>query len=191
MKAKLNLASTLAIIGREADAIEDKATSVLRIVRQRKIEDLKGWNAAVREAYAANNWNSAPGKPKTGSTTTTVPTTVKQYVSAVRRAFRAGLPVATYSSFHALRTELRKRTVRKAKAAAAAAPVSPEMVGISLKQPDALNGGPFHDLVALYGALDRTRKPKMLGAVQRIVREFSPAAPQLVLQSLPEMRRAA
>jgi hypothetical protein len=188
MKAKLNLAATLAAIGREANAIEDKATTVLRIVRTQKIEDLKTWNKAVRVAYKANGWNSGPGKPKTGSTTTAVPATVKQYISAIRRAFRAGLPVASYTSFRALRNELKEKfAVRKAKAIKAA---PAELVGISLKQPDELNGSPFHDLVALYGALDRTRKPKMLGAVQRIVREFSSAAPQLVLTQ-PELRKAA
>jgi hypothetical protein len=185
----LNLAATLAVIGRESDAIEDKATMVLRIVRTQKIEDLKTWNKAVRVAYKANGWNSGPGKPKTGSTTKPVPSTVKQYISAVRRAFRAGLLVSSYTSFRALRTELSEKFAQRKAKAVKAAPA--ELVGISLKQPDELNGSPFHDLVALYGALDRTRKPKMLGAVQRIVREFSSAAPQLVLMQPEQLRKAA
>jgi hypothetical protein len=158
-------------------------------VRTHKIEDLKTWNKAVRAAYKVNGWNSGPGKPKTGSTTTSVPSTVKQYISAVRRAFRAGLPVASYTSFRALRNELKEKFAKRKAQAIKAAPA--ELVGITLRQPDELNGGPFHDLVALYGALDRTRKPKMLGAVQRIVREFSSAAPQLVLTQPVELRKAA
>lgn len=108
------LAAVLAVIGKEEHELEAKATQVLRIVRTRKIEDLKAWNGAVREAYKANGWNGKPGKPKAAEKRGAVPATVKQYVSAIRRAFRLKLPVSSYSSFYALRTDLRKKAERKA-----------------------------------------------------------------------------
>lgn len=191
---KITLAAALAVIGREANEIENQATAVLRIVRQQKIGTLKDFGAAVRDAYKANGWNGKPGKPKAGSSATAVPVTVKQYVSAIRRAFRLKLPVTSYSSFYALRQDLKKHAARKAKKAANNGhDTRPELVGLRLQQPETLNGAPFHDLAVLYNALDRARQAKMIGALERIKREFAPAAPQLVVSSLPEMglRKAA
>ena len=83
------LAAALAVIGKDSVALDSKADQVLRIVKQEKIADLKEFNAAVREAYKANGWNGSPGKPKKGAEKKAVaPATVKQYVSAIRGAFR-------------------------------------------------------------------------------------------------------
>lgn len=187
------LAAALAVIGKGANELDNQATQVLRLVRAEKINDLKGWSAAVREAYKANGWNGKPGKPKAGEKKGgAVPATVKQYVSAIRRAFRLKLPVSSYSSFYALRQDLKKRTVKAAKRAQAAVAKQPvEMVGIRLQQPETLNGAIFHDLAAMYSALDRQRRPKFIGALERVKREFSGAVPQLIVASLPEMRTVA
>ena len=186
------LAAALAVIGKGANELDNQATQVLRLVRAEKINDLKGWSAAVRAAYKANGWNGKPGKPKAGAKKAlAVPGTVKQYVSAIRRAFRLKLPVSSYSSFYALRQDLKARTVKAAKRQAKVEAKQPlEMIGIKLRQPDTLNGAIFHDLTVLYQALDRSRKPKFIGALERIKREFSGSVPQLVVASLPELRAA-
>jgi hypothetical protein len=184
------LAEALAVIGKEGTELEAKATQVLRIVRQSKIGDVKAFGAAVRDAYKANGWNGKPGKPKAEEKADPVPATVKQYVSQIRAAFRLKLPVASYTSFYALREDLRKHRARKAAKVAKAVEAQPkEMLGIRLVEPEQFNGGPFHDLAVLYNALDRTRKPKLLAALARIKREFAMSAPQLVVQSLPELPR--
>ena len=193
---KATLAATLAVIGKGAAELDNQATQVLRLVRAQKINDLKGWSAAVREAYKANGWNGKPGKPKAGEKKADpVPATVKQYVSAIRRAFRLKLPVSSYTSFYALRQELKakaKRATAKAhKAAGTNGHTPPEMVGIRLQQPETLNGALFHDLATMYNALDRQRKPKFIGALERIKRAFSGSVPQLIVASLPEMERKA
>jgi hypothetical protein len=189
------LAAALAQIGKEGEELDSKAMTVLRIVRAEKINDGKSFNKAVREAYRANGWFGKPGKPKVGAPTQEkVPASVKQYVSSIRAAYRLKLHVANFTSINALRAELkeqRAKAIKRAHKANGSTP--PEMVGIRLQQPDTLLGGKaiFHDLVALYDALDRTRKPKFMGALERTKREFITAAPQLVLQSAPEMRQAA
>lgn len=188
---KSALAATLAVISSAEHELEAKATAVLRIVRSQRIGTLKEWGAAVRAAYKANGWNGKPGKPKAGNLAKPVPGTVKQYVSAIRRAFRLKLPVSSYTSFYALRQDLRKRSEKAARKMGSAAHRRPEFAGITLARPDELTGAPFHDLAALYGALDRTRKPMMLQALDRVKRQFAMAAPQLVVAALPEMRRAA
>jgi hypothetical protein len=183
------LATALAVIGRESADLESKADTVLRIVRAEKIKEGKQFNKAVRAAYKANGWNVHAGKPKAGAEKLTpVPATVKQYVSAIRAAFRFKLHVASYSSFYALRQDLAKeRAKRKPKNGR----TRPEMAGLTVSRPDIMTGSPFHDLVVLYNALDRARRPRMLSALDRVKRDFANAAPQLVMASLPEMRMAA
>lgn len=189
-QTQTTLAAALAVIGKDGQELESKATTVLRIVRAEKITDGKAFNAAVREAYKANGWKGGPGKPKAGSEKLApVPGTVKQYVSAIRAAFRLKLPVATYTSMAALRAELKEKRQRAAKRAAKAIDAQPkELLGIRLQEPEQFNGGPFHDLAVLYNALDRARKPRMLSALDRVKREFAMAAPQLVVQHMPELR---
>jgi hypothetical protein len=106
-----------------------------------------------------------------------VPSTVKQYVSAIRRAFKLKMLVLSYTSFSALRSDLKKEAskVRKPRTSG-----PKELIGIRWRSPITMTGATFHDLAALYNALDRTRKPKMLAALERIKRDFSKAAPQLV-----------
>ena len=184
------LAAALAVIGKESTALDSRADQVLRIVKQEKISDLKEWNAAVREAYRVNGWNGSPGKPKKGAEKKAVaPVTVKQYVSAIRGAFRLKLPVSSYSSFYALRQELKAKKSKARKRVEKAKPA--EFAGLTVVRPDAYNGALFHDLAVLYEALDRARKPRMLSALERVKRDFSNAAPQLSVAVLPEMRKAA
>lgn len=194
-QTQTTLAAALAVIGKDGQELESKATTVLRIVRAEKITDGKAFNAAVRKAYVANGWKGGPGKPKAGSEKlATVPATVKQYVSAIRAAFRLKLPVASYTSMTALRAELKEKRAKAAKrnAKVEAASTPKELIGIRLREPEHFNGGPFHDLAVLYNALDRSRRPKMLSALDRVKREFAMAAPQLVLpHAMPELRKAA
>lgn len=187
---KLSLASALAVIGKESDALESRADSVLKIVKAKKIGDVRTFNAEVRKAYRANGWNGKPGKPKAGAETAPVPATVKQYVSTIRRAYRHKLLVTSFSSFYALKAEL-KAAAAKARKPRSDAPRLPETAGIRLAQPDSLTGDPFHDLVVLYTALDRKRKPLMMNALDRVKRQFASSAPQLVLAAGTEMRKAA
>lgn len=186
---KMNLAAALSVLAREGTALESKAEVVLKILKAEKLKDLKSFNVEVREAYKANGWNPSAGRPKAGANLKPVPATVKQYVSSVRRAFKFKLPVLAYSSFYALRVDLKEHAAKVRKPRNGG---PKELAGIRLTQaPETLNGGQFHDLVLLYNALDRTRRPRMLAALERIKRDFSKAAPQLVVANELGLRKAA
>lgn len=187
MKKLQNLATVFAVIAREGAGIESKADVVLRIVKSKKLKTLPQFNAAVRDAYRANGWNAAPGKPKlTEKKLESVPASVKQYVSAIRGALRLKLLVTSYSSFYALRDDLKKQRAKLRQKTEDK--VKPELVGVTLHKPEQLTGALFHDLAALYGALDRKRQAMMEGALDRVKRQFASAAPQLVVA---EERKAA
>lgn len=176
--AKQTLAAALAVIGREEYTLESKADNVLAIVKSAGIRDVKAFNLAVREAYKANGWNVGAGKPK-GPKLQAVPATVKQYVSRIRAAFNLELPIQSFRTFHQLRKALKDRAPRPATAAN-----DPVMAGLRLTRQDELVGAPFHDLTAIYSKLDKARQTALVQSVNRLVRQYQSAAPQLQLVPL-------
>ncbi len=178
MKRNQTLAAALADVATVVGGLESKADTILAIVKASGIRDLKAFNEAARAAYVENGWSSARGRPAKGAAKATVaPTTVKQYVSRIRAAFRLGVPVASCKTFHALKVALRK---------AAPAPVvenaDKRLAGIRLVRSDSLIGAPFHDLTVIYEKCNRQQQSTIAREVRELVAKFRPSAqPQLVL----------
>lgn len=176
---KPTLAAALAVIATEGSTLENKADSVLAIVKNAGIRDVKAFSAAVREAYKANGWNSTAGAPKKGNSGKPVPGTVKQYVSQVRAAFRLGINVTRMDTFHRLR-----KAVKEARAAAKPRPVNQDakLAGLRVAHSNEFTGAPFHDLTVMYEHATKGVQRQLLAEVQGLVKRFQPAvAPQLVL----------
>lgn len=189
----MSLASVFEDMEKDGATLASRADAVLRIVKQNKIADVKSFSAAVKAAYAANGWNPGAGRPVKGAAPLkAVPASVKQYVSTMRAAFRMKLLVPTYTSFYALRADV---SATRVKARRKAAEATPELAGVAVKRPDTLNGGLFHDLAVLFDALDKAKQGKMIGALERVKREFAQAAPtelQIQFDALPGyLKRAA
>lgn len=122
--------------------METTANKLLAVVRAGRLTSLKPWRAAVKEAYAANGWHIQRGKPKTGSTSTPVPRTVRTYVSEVSAAFQFNLDVPKFSSFY----ELRQAVVQSRRKKSPAGRI------------ERLVGEPLHDAGTL--AIRLTGKPR-------------------------------
>lgn len=168
------LAEALAAIGMTSDTLETRADAILAIVKANDIKDAKEWRAIARAAYQANGWHSRPGKPGRGTKTTTVPVTVKQYVSQIRAAFKFELNVASFKSFHALRKSVKEtRIARRVKPKGSR---DPRLAGLKLVKSNELTGAPFHDAVALYANLDKMKQAQMAKAISNVIRQFTPAA---------------
>lgn len=173
MKPSTQLAHALADIATSSSTIESKANAILGIIRGTTISNDKTFSAAVREAYKVNGWNVAAGRPAPGVRLDPVPVTVKQYVSRVRAAFRAKLPVRTFKTFHELRKALKIHAAKRAPQASN----DPVFEGIRLTAPaDELNGAPFHDLAALYSKLGKQKQGALVDAISRLVKQYQPIA---------------
>ena len=172
MKLATKLAHALSVIAAGEQTLETKASGVLAIVAG--IPSLEDFNAAVKDAYAANGWNASPGEKDAKAT---VPTTVKQYVSTIRAAFKLDVKVAKQKTMSQLRKAVREARTPKA-------PVSkdPVLKGLTLVKSGELTGAPFHDLVALYENLNKQKQVQLVGVVERVVRQFQPAAAPTLLR---------
>lgn len=169
MKPTKALANALAVIAVSSSAIESKADAVLNIIRDAGIRDEKAFTAAIRLAYAENGWNTGAGRPRPGARLKQVPATVKQYVSRVRAAFRAKLPVAKFKTFHELRKALKQLNDSKNPAAN-----DPVYMGLRIVQAEELNGAPFHDLAVLHTKLGKTRQAALLDDIAKLIKRYSP-----------------
>ena len=175
------LADALAEMAQTDSTLESRADAVLQIVKSAGIRDSAAFNKAVKAAYTANGWHTQAGRPSRGNRGQPVPVTVKQYVSMVRGAFRAGLVVAHFKTFHALR-----KSLKAARLAAKPRQVkmAPALAGLRLVgRGDTLTGAPFHDLTVLYEKANRAQRAKIAAEVNRLIQEFRPSvAPVLTLQ---------
>lgn len=98
----------------------------------------------------------------------------------VRAAFRHGLNVAGFKTFHALRKSLKAARVA---AKPRAVRRDPRMAGLTLVQGGTLTGAPFHDLAVLYEKAPRATQARIAAEVNKLLREFRPVvAPVLTLQ---------
>ena len=149
---------------------------------RRAATDLQGVPAPVRAAYTANGWHPSPGRPNAAAANSKekkerVPATVRTYVSAVRRAIRAGLVVTKYRSFTALRADLAKHT-DQAGTTEPALPraVRQSFVGVSVAEPRQPNGALFHDLGAVYILLPAEHRDVFKRQLARLLQKYMPLA---------------
>ncbi len=179
MKSTKALANALAVIAASSSQIESKADAILAIIKDGGIRDEKSFQAAIKLAYAANGWHTAAGRPRSGvEKKKLVPATVKQYVSRVRAALRAKLPLAKFKTFHELRKALKNVKAKDSPIAAN----DPIYRGLHIVRPEVLLGAPFHDIAVIHAQLGKVRQAALLDDIAKLIKRYSP---------LPELKIAA
>jgi hypothetical protein len=179
MKIETKLARVLRDLA-TSHRLDSTAGEILAIIKVGGIRTTQRWDSLVRAAYTANGWHPSPGRPSAGAKgkkKERVPATVRTYVSAIRRAIRAGLPVAKYKSFTALRAALAQRP-GAARTAEPALPrsVKQSFVGVPLAAPRELNGSLFHDLGAVYIMLPPEHRDVLGRQLARLLQKYLPLA---------------
>ena len=178
-KTGAELAKALAEIATEGDAVETRAERMLALVRSKGIVDERTFSAAIRVAYRANGWRATRGRPKLDEKALEpVPSTVKQYVSSVRAAFRLKVDGRSMRTFSALR-----KAVSDARAAKRAKVRSkdPNLAGVQIKGGDRLTGAVLHDLMVVYEGVQARQREALIRRVRTLVSEFKSAASGLRL----------
>lgn len=184
------LAAALKAVSDSGTAVINAADGVLSIVKAGKLRTLEALDEALRAAYDKNGWQTGSGRPRGDSTGGTVPATVKTYVSLLRGAFRAKLPVLRYRSFSALRAALTKLRSKARPPATAAKSTDPALAGIRVLEPGSYIGAPFHDLAVGYEALTAEDKERFLEGATKLLKSIQRKVPASVT-SISERRLTA
>lgn len=182
------MAAALKAIADSGAAVVNAADGVLSIVKAGKLRVLEAFDEAVKVGYEANGWQTAAGRPKEGTASRPpVPSTVKTYVSLMRAAYRAKLPVLRYRTFSALRSALAKTRSKAQPPGKRKGKVDPALAGIRVLDPGQFTGAPFHDLAVGYQALPKTDQEAFLAAANRLLKSFQRKIPASVT-SISERR---
>jgi hypothetical protein len=203
MKIEAKLARAFQVVATQEQRMETTASSILSIVRGAKALTAKKFDGLVERAYAANGWNARPGRPNgDGPAKDAVPDTVRTYVTTIRRAIRARLKVAKFTTFSALRTALAEKAERTAGTATAAArtptarangharipkDLEQNFVGVAIEQPAEPNGALFHDLAATYVKLPQEHRDMLGRQLAKLLHKYLP----LVTSQRGAARKAA
>lgn len=165
--------TNLAEAGKSTDSV---ASGILTIVADARVRDVAAFDPLVRAAYAANGWNPRPGRPtEETANLDSVPATVRTYVTAVRRAFRFGVPVARCKTFYELRKLLREARPSPRPLAVPAA-VRENFTGVDLASPNDVNGALIHDVGAVYANLPKEHQRLFEKQLQQLVVKYLPLA---------------
>lgn len=124
------------------DARESLGAQILAFLVENKCKTLDQANDQFGIAYDENGWSRTAGRPKDGSTEKPAPATVKNYVTAFRRAYKAGIDVLRFKTVGEMRVAIRE--IRDAQREAEEKPAS--LLGVQVSKDDVLTGALVHDI---------------------------------------------
>jgi hypothetical protein len=220
MKTENKLAKVFKDLASQEHTLDSIAGRVLSIVKDVRGLNEEKFDALVREAYEANGWNIRPGRPENGAEPRAdVPSTVRTYVTVIRRSLRLGLKVARYNSFSALRVALVAKSVRMAanedgddegggRGRAQTSPrrigtingasrlpkdVQESFVGVAIEKPKDVNGALFHDLAAVFIGLPDAHRDVLGRQLNKLLVKYRPLAtlPVPAAPASAQLRKAA
>lgn len=129
--------------------------------------------ALFAKAYQENSWMMGKGRPKSGSTLTEAPPTVRNYISALRNMYKFGLDIRGYKTMGEIR-----RAVNDAKAAAREKKeMLPSLVGVQVAKEDVLTGALVHDIYACIKAMPPEDRDFIEAKLRRVLAEAMKKAP--------------
>lgn len=173
-QSKQDLASIFTQIEVGANAVEEIAGKILAAIKEAKAETLDAFNAMTNEAFDKKGWSRRIGRPEPGDVP--APASVKVYISTIRAAYRMGVDVPSFLSIGDLRKALRKAREAAGPASRRADP-APEMKGVKVERPGALNGSMWHDVIVLWENLPDTQQHQLEEGVKKLLARFKAKAP--------------
>lgn len=185
LRADTHLAKVFASIADSEQSLESTASGILALVKEHAIRKIEQWDEVVSAAYEKNGWNTRAGRPNGDDTPKQpVPNTVSSYVALVRQALRAGMKLARFDTFTALRVALAKRSGRTdhrgSPRAGRSAPmrkllenVAESFVGVEIQQSEP-NGALFHDLGVVYAKLPPDHQAMLGRQLSRLLHKYLP-----------------
>lgn len=87
-------------------AVENVSRDFFLVLREENVNDVDHLNRIADEAYEANGWNRAKGRPAADATVKPAPDVVKQYLSYARRGFALKLDVKSFETMYKLKEAL-------------------------------------------------------------------------------------
>lgn len=155
------------------DQKESMGAQILAFLVENKCKTLDQANEQFGVAYEENGWSRTAGRPRDGSTEIPAPATVKNYVTAFRRAYKAELDVLKFKTVGEMRVAI--RDLRDAAREAQEKPAS--LAGVQVSKDDVLTGALVHDIYACIKALPPADRDDIEAKLRRVLAQAVKKAP--------------
>lgn len=155
------------------DAKESLGAQILAFLVENKCKTLEDANEQFGQAYDGNGWSRSAGRPRDGSKDIPAPPTVKNYVTAFRRAYKCKLDVLSFKTVGEMRAAI--RNIRDAEREAEHKPAS--LIGVQVSKDDVLTGDLVHDIYAFIKNLPDDQREEFEAKLRRVVAPYMKKAP--------------
>lgn len=177
-KRTTDLSTIFVQIDKAAASMDTVAGGILEAARDADAKTLELFDKMVYDAYDKCGWSHRMGRPMEGDVS--APKAIKVYVSTIRGAYRADLPVLTMKSIDEVRKALAKARehAREAKRLEQPQPQqAPELVGVQIDRADKLTGAMFHDAAVLWENLPDKDKEAFGEKLRKLLEQYTRKAP--------------
>jgi hypothetical protein len=165
-------------IGENDAKQESLGAQILAFLVKNKCATLDKANEQFGIAYDENGWSRTAGRPKEGSKEIPAPPTVKNYVTAFRRAYKLNLHVPSFKTVGEMR-----QAIKDLRAAEKEANEKPEsLAGVQISKDDILTGFLVHDISVVVKHLPDEKRGEFETKLQRLLSQYmKKASPELKL----------
>lgn len=153
-------------------SMESLGAQILEFLVESKCKTLAQANEQFGKAYDENGWSRTAGRPKDGATEIPAPPTVKNYVSAFRRAYKLDLDVLKFKTVGEMR-----QAVRDARDARKMSDKPASLAGVQVAKDDILTGALVHDISAVITHLPEEQRDEFETKLRRILDQYTKKAP--------------
>lgn len=172
----IDLAAVFTQIEIHAQATDNVAGQILLAARAANADTVDAFNNMVYAAYDVKGWSHRMGRPIEGDVS--APSSVKTYVSEIRKAYNNGVKVLDFESIGELRKATRIARSQLLSSSPARTPKTPpELKGVTVHDGGSLNGHPFHDAIVLWQNLPSEKQAAFYEKFQKLVNQYTRAAP--------------
>lgn len=152
---------------------ESLGSQILAFLVDKGCKTLEQANEHFGIAYDENGWSRSAGRPREGAKEIPAPPTVKNYVTAFRRAYKAELDVLSFKTVGEMRQAI--RDLRDSQREAEERPAS--LVGVQVAKDDVLTGALVHDIYACLKAMTQEDRDDIEAKLRRVLAQAMKKAP--------------
>lgn len=173
----IDLAAVFTQIEIHAQATDNVAGQILLAARAANADTVDAFNNMVYAAYDVKGWSHRMGRPIEGDVS--APSSVKTYVSEIRKAYNNGVKVLDFESIGELRkaTRIARSQLLSSAPAAPTAKTPPELKGVTVQNGGSLSGHLFHDAIVLWENLPKEQQAAFEDKLQKLVAQYTRKAP--------------
>ena len=170
---------------KDAEKVEQSATQILIVAQKEKAVTIEAFDALVTSACQENNYSQQVGRPAAGSTLEAMPSTLRYYITTMRRIYRDGLDVMSFKSMFEVREAVYGQKGEPKPRQSRGESLS-FLRGVKISKDDAMNGAIVHDIGFVMIHLPEDKRELLEAKLETLKKQFA----KMIVDGEPMLRAA-